>query len=113
MKDRVIRAVLELITRDRDGDQVSHTEISGVIQSYGNSILLLLVVLFSYFIFTVKLGTVNKNKPLEIYKEDFETPFLNSTREYYARESSVYIAANGVSAYMKKVTFIVHCKSCY
>jgi cullin 1 len=51
---------------------------------------------------TVKLGSINKNKPLEIYKEDFEMPFLSNTREYYARESSSFIAANGVSSYMKK-----------
>lgn len=51
----------------------------------------------------VKLGIVNKNKPLEIYKEDFEAPFLAATREYYARESASFIAANGVASYMKKV----------
>lgn len=50
----------------------------------------------------MKLGIVNKNKPLEIYKEDFEAPFLVATRDYYARESAAFIAANGVAAYMKK-----------
>lgn len=40
---------------------------------------------------------------MDIYKEDFETPFLAHTREYYARESTVFIASNGVAAYMKKV----------
>jgi len=50
----------------------------------------------------VKLGTINKNKPLEIYKEDFEEPFLRDTNEYYARESEAFIAANGVSSYMQK-----------
>ena len=34
-----MRAVIELITRDRDGDQVNHSEISGVIQSYGQLIV--------------------------------------------------------------------------
>lgn len=50
----------------------------------------------------VKLGSINKNKPLELYKEDFEGPFLKNTHEYYARESSAFIAQNGVAAYMKK-----------
>jgi len=50
----------------------------------------------------VTLGSINKNKPLEIYKEDFETPFLANTKEYYSRESTEFIAENGVSAYMKK-----------
>jgi hypothetical protein len=52
---------------------------------------------------SVKLGMISKMKPLELYKEEFENPFLQCTREYYARESTAYIAANGVSAYMKKV----------
>jgi cullin 1 len=35
VKDRVLRAVIELITKDRDGEQVNHTEITGVVQSFG------------------------------------------------------------------------------
>ncbi len=50
----------------------------------------------------VKLGIINKNKPLEIYKDDFEAPFLEDTRDYYARESGAFIGTNGVSSYMKK-----------
>lgn len=84
LKDRLVRCVLELITQDRDGNQVNTTLMAGVINSY------------------VKLGSINKNKPLDIYKEDFETPFLKDTTDYYARESSSFISMNGVSAYMKK-----------
>jgi hypothetical protein len=50
----------------------------------------------------VKLGSINKNKPLEIYKDFFEGPFLEDTRDYYARESGAFISTNGVSSYMKK-----------
>jgi hypothetical protein len=45
---------------------------------------------------------INKNKPLDIYREDFENAFLSDTREYYARESTNYIANNGVAAYLKR-----------
>ncbi len=58
---------------------------------------------YSLFLHTVKLGQINKTKPLDIYKEDLEAPFLLYTREYYARESSSFIAANGIATYMKKV----------
>jgi len=51
---------------------------------------------------TVKLGSINKNKPLEVYKDFFEGPFLEHTRDYYARESGVFISINGVSSYMRK-----------
>jgi hypothetical protein len=84
VQDRLLRSLLELITKERDGELINSTVVAGVIQSF------------------VKLGSINKNKPLEIYKDDFESPFLESTKEYYARESAAYIASNGVSSYMKK-----------
>lgn len=84
VKERIMKAVQELITRDRDGEQINQGIVTGIVQSY------------------VKLGSINKNKPLEIYKEDFETPFLSNTREYYSRESTAFIASCGVSAYLKK-----------
>lgn len=58
---------------------------------------------FTYWIIIVKLGSINRNKPLDPYKEEFEGPYLVNTRSYYARESVNYIAANGISSYMKKV----------
>jgi len=84
VQDRLLRSLLELLTKERDGELINSTVVAGVIQSF------------------VKLGSINKNKPLEIYKDDFEAAFLESTREYYARESGAYIASNGVSSYMKK-----------
>lgn len=86
IKDRLMRAVLDLITKDRDGEgDHNRALISGIVQSY------------------VKLGIINKSKPLVIYELDFETPFLAHTRQYYARESTAFIALNGVSATMKKI----------
>ena len=35
IKDRLIRALLALIQRDRDGEQVNHSDVRGVIESYG------------------------------------------------------------------------------
>ncbi len=70
MKDRVLRAVLELITKDRDGEQVNHTEITGVVQSFGKKFYFQLEIFqyekiiqlerdifFAFFFFTLKLST--------------------------------------------------------
>lgn len=101
LKDRIVRAAIEQVTRDRDSEQVNVSEIYGVVQSYG--IVSFYSSMFLITCFLVTLGSINKTKPLEIYKEDFEAHFLASTREYYGRESTNYIAQNGVSSYMKKV----------
>jgi len=101
VKERLLRALLQLLTKERDGEVINSTVLAGVIQSFGigggTYAMVVLIVLL------VKLGTINKNKPLDIYKEDFEEPFLHDTKEYYARESEAFIAANGVSSYMQKV----------
>ena len=83
IKDKVLRAVLELITKDRDGEQINQSEVRGVIESYGAPLRTPSPVAPTYRcpLPIVKLGVINKNKPLEIYKEDFETPFLAATRE--------------------------------
>lgn len=84
VKDCLTKRILELIRKERDGEQINQKQITDVIQSF------------------IKLGTIKPSKPLEIYREGFEIPYINETREYYARESTLFIAQNGVSAYMKK-----------
>lgn len=105
-----MRAVLELITKDRDGEgDHNRALINGVVQSYGNNSkkkkkkIQNNIKLYLFFYNKVKLGIINKSKPLAIYEQDFETPFLAHTRQYYARESTAFIALNGVSATMKKI----------
>lgn len=84
IKDRLNRDLLEQIRRDREGERIEQNLVQGVISSL------------------LRLGTVNPNKSLKIYKEDFEEVYVKNTKEYYGIESSNYIAGNGVSAYMKK-----------
>ena len=38
----------------------------------------------------------------EVYRQHFESPFIQSTAEYYALESKTFLAENSVSSYMKK-----------
>lgn len=84
LKDRLLSVLLNCIKADRDGEQVNQTLVSGVIQSY------------------VALGAVTPSKQLELYTNEFETHFLQATKDFYARESSSYIATHGISAFMLK-----------
>lgn len=84
LKDHLIDALLDQITRERRGEKVDQALLRDVIHSY------------------VKLGT-NKNQPLEVYKADFEKAFITKTKEFYTAESSEYLAANGCALYMTKV----------
>lgn len=37
-----------------------------------------------------------------MYKEYFQTPFLDATRAYYKAESAAYVSNNSVPDYMKR-----------
>jgi cullin 1 len=88
LKSRITNALLALIEKERNGEQIDDHLVRGVINGY------------------VSLG-LNKDKPkettLEIYKEYFEDDFLLATEVYYTTESTHFIAVNSVAEYMKKV----------
>jgi len=88
LKTRLTNSLLALIEKERNGEQIDTTLVSGVIAGY------------------VSLG-LNKEKPkettLDVYKECFEEDFLTSTEVFYTTESTHFIATNTVADYMKKV----------
>ena len=49
----------------------------------------------------VKLGSVNRSNPLELYEIEFEQPFISATHDYYVRETTAYLATHRVSEFMK------------
>ncbi|KAL1716976.1 Cullin [Schizophyllum commune] len=80
-------ALLRMIERQRNGDVVDQGLIKKVVDSF------------------VSLGLDNSdpNKEcLDVYKEHFETPFLDATDKYYRQESEAFLAQNSVSDYLKK-----------
>ena len=81
---RVITRTLEVVHQDRIGNEVDVAVCAQTIESF------------------VCIGLINKGKPLELYKDEFEAVYLDKTRDFYRVESLDYIDQNGISAYMNK-----------
>jgi cullin 1 len=86
-QQKLANAILRLIKQQRDGETIDQGLVKKVVDSF------------------VSLGIdesdINKAS-LEIYKEHFETPFLEATEQYYKQESEAFLAENSVSDYLKK-----------
>ncbi|KAJ4478974.1 ubiquitin-protein ligase [Lentinula aciculospora] len=80
-------ALLRLIERQRNGEVIDQGLLKKVVLSF------------------VSLGLDNNdlnNECLDVYKEHFETPFIEATENYYKLESETFLASNTVSEYLKK-----------
>ena len=88
LRERLTSALLELIEKERNGEQIDTSLVKSVINCY------------------VSLG-LTKEKPQEtslvIYKNGFEEELLHQTEVYYTQESSQFIITNTVVDYTKKV----------
>ncbi|KAF8885741.1 Cullin repeat-like-containing domain protein [Infundibulicybe gibba] len=84
---KLASAVLRLITQQRNGDVIDQGLVKKVVDSF----------------VSLGLDNADPNKEcLDVYKEHFETPFLQATEQYYKKESESFLAENSVSDYLKK-----------
>jgi len=86
--ERIMRLVLDLIEKHRNGASVDVSTLKSIIDSF------------------VRIGVEEPDlsKPtLVVYKEYFEKPFLEATSNYYRNESSRFLVENSVFEYMKMV----------
>lgn len=80
-------AILRLIERQRNGENIDQTLVKKVVDSF----------------VSLGLDESDTNKQsLEVYKEHFEGPFILATEKYYKTESETFLAENSVSDYLKK-----------
>jgi len=84
MKTKLLEALMDLVTGERDGEKVNKTLLSNMVQQY------------------IKIGVPPAENPVVFYKKEFQDTFIKTTREYYQKESDAFIQSNSVSAYMQK-----------
>ena len=80
-------AILRLIERQRDGQEIDEELVKKVVGSF------------------VSLGLDEADIDgvcLDVYKEHFEIPFLEATGKYYELKSGAFLAGNSVSDYLGK-----------
>ncbi|KAI7848482.1 Cullin [Circinella umbellata] len=82
-QNRLFYQVFEMIRRDRDGNEASHSTIKIVVTS-----------LVQANAFT--------DQPLQLYIEEFERPYLVHTKRYFEAEAAREMALGNIGTFMKK-----------
>ncbi|PPR04637.1 hypothetical protein CVT24_011855 [Panaeolus cyanescens] len=84
---KLTSATLRLITQQRNGEVIDQGLVKKVVDSF----------------VSLGLDIADPNKEcLDVYKEQFETAFIQATEQYYKKESETFLAENSVPDYLKK-----------
>jgi len=84
---KLAAATLRLITQQRNGEIIDQGLVKKVVDSF----------------VSLGLDIADPNKEcLDVYKEQFETAFIQATEQYYKKESETFLAENSVPDYLKK-----------
>jgi len=85
--ENVMAAVLKMVEKQRNGETIEQAQIKSIVDSF------------------VSLGldeSDSTKSTLDVYRFNFERPYLEATRKYYTKESTQFVAENSVVEYMKK-----------
>lgn len=84
---KVMAAVLKMVEKQRNGETIEHGQIKSIVDSF------------------VSLG-LDESDPtkstLDVYRYNFERPFIEATKNFYQTESKQFVAENSIVEYMKK-----------
>ncbi|KAF5322714.1 hypothetical protein D9619_000259 [Psilocybe cf. subviscida] len=84
---KLTNATLRLIAAQRNGETIDQGLVKKVVDSF----------------VSLGLDSADPNKEcLDIYKEQFESPFLKATEAYYTQESNSFLNEHPVPEYLKK-----------
>ena len=85
--EKVMDAVLKMVEKQRYGETIEHSQIKSIVDSF------------------VSLGLDEADptkSTLDVYRFNFERPFLEATKNFYQAESKQFVAENSIVEYMKK-----------
>ncbi|KAG0649519.1 Cullin-1 [Hyphodiscus hymeniophilus] len=85
--EKVMDAVLKMVEKQRHGETIEHSQIKSIVDSF------------------VSLGLDEADptkSTLDVYRYNFERPFLEATKQFYQAESKQFVAENSIVEYMKK-----------
>lgn len=86
-KGRLVQALLKQIEKQRNGEVIEASLVKKVVDSL------------------VSLGldeTDTNRQNLDVYRQEFEKPFIEATEVYYTAESDAFVSQNTATDYMKK-----------
>ncbi|KAF5389228.1 hypothetical protein D9757_003461 [Collybiopsis confluens] len=84
---KMASAVLRLIEQQRNGETIDQGLVKKVVDSF----------------VSLGLDETDTNKAcLDVYREHFESPFIDATEKFYKKESESFLAEHSVSEYLKR-----------
>eukprot|EP01115_Flamella_aegyptia_P013766 TRINITY_DN7519_c0_g1_i1.p1 TRINITY_DN7519_c0_g1~~TRINITY_DN7519_c0_g1_i1.p1 ORF type:complete len:780 (+),score=346.03 TRINITY_DN7519_c0_g1_i1:135-2474(+) len=84
IKHQLIPALLDLLDQDRQGNKQDKALVRNMVQSY------------------IEFDKVGPNEGQQFYEKEFEAQYIERLKQFYAKESTAFLASNGVSLYLHK-----------
>lgn len=84
---KLVSAILQLIEAQQNGEVINQSLVKKVVESF----------------ISLGLDETDMNKVcLDIYRDHFRLPFIETTERYYKHEPKTYLTANTMSDYLRR-----------